>query len=182
MWTPVNTFLLMRGASHSREELVSNVTTLPNLRNITVVDSSNNYCLKVDIYVCNAYEDKRTEFGVTHDLVICMLDGFLQKSYIVYMDNYYTSHFLFYNLRLAQTGAVGTSRPRRGFIPGFLKTKLKKKGDRRVMTYNNGTVNRMMVMKIFDRKPVSLLSTVYCCQQCTTQKMSLLAKCIGRLE
>ena len=29
------------------------------------------------------------------------------------------------------------------------------------MTYNNGTVNRMMVMKILDHKPVSLLSTVY---------------------
>ena len=29
------------------------------------------------------------------------------------------------------------------------------------MTYNNGTENTMMVMKIFDRKPVSLLSTLY---------------------
>ena len=82
-----------------------------HIETFKVVDSSNNYCLNVDLYVGNAYEEKITEFGVTHDLVIRMLDGFLKKSYIVYMDNYYTSPFLFYNLRLAQTGAVGTCRP-----------------------------------------------------------------------
>ena len=73
------------------------------------------------------------------------------------MDNYYTSPILFHNLRNAQTGATGTCKQNRLGLPKTFKTSnVKKKGDMHVFTYGN----EMKVVKIYDRKPVALLSTV----------------------
>ena len=72
------------------------------------------------------------------------------------MDNWYTSPILFYNLRCVDTGACGTSRYRRGYPEAMFKEKLKKKGDSVTM---HG--NKMVVMRIFDRKAFCIASTVY---------------------
>ena len=43
------------------------------------------------------------------------------------MDNWYSSPYLYYNLRMLDTGATGTCRPRKGFPPNFMKKKLPSK-------------------------------------------------------
>ena len=73
------------------------------------------------------------------------------------MDNYYTSTILFHNLLNAVTGATGTCKQNRLGLPKTFKTsKVKNKGDMHVLTYGN----EMKAVKIFDHKPVALLSTV----------------------
>ena len=74
------------------------------------------------------------------------------------MDNWYMSPIIFYNLRNVQTGACGTVKQNRIGLPReCAKLQVKKKGDKLVYSYDN----QMQVIKIFDCKPVSILSTVY---------------------
>ena len=49
--------------------------------------------------------------------------------YSVYMDNYYTSPYLFYHLNRWDILATGTSRPRKGYPKNLMVKKLKEKGD-----------------------------------------------------
>ena len=130
-----------------------------HMKTFKVVDSSNNYLLKFELYVGESYAHNVTDFGKTHDLVLRMMDGYLGKSFILYMDNWYTSSYLYYNLLLSKTGACGTSRPRKGLPPGLLDAKLKTKGEKKVFTYDD----KMVAMRYFDRKALTMLSTVYSC-------------------
>jgi len=83
---------------------------------------------------------------------------YLDKGYIIFMDNYYTSPYLFWELKRKDTGAVGTVRlNRRGFPDGIVKPKLKKPGESKIMSYDD----KMVALKIYDRKVLTLMSTVY---------------------
>ena len=59
-----------------------------HIKSYKVFDSSNNYCLRFDIYVGDIEEQALTEYGKTHDLVMRLCQPYLGCSYIVYMDNY----------------------------------------------------------------------------------------------
>ena len=121
-----------------------------------LVDSSNNYCSKLDIYVGETKNDNAlTKFGKTHDLVMEMMKGYLGKSYSLYMDNWYSSPYLYYNLCLVQTAATDTCRTRKGLPKTLVASKFKKKGERMIMTYKD----EIMVMKILDQKHVTLMLT-----------------------
>lgn len=78
-------------------------------------------------------------------------------SYNVIMDNLYSSPFLFYNLKLASTGAVETLRTNRKCIPREIQQAKLKWGEEKVTSYGN----EISMLKIYDQKPVLLLSTVY---------------------
>ena len=128
-----------------------------HIKSYKVVDSSNNYCLRFDLYVGQLNENV-SEFGKTHDLVFRMCSPYFGHSYVIHMDNWYTSPIIFYNLHNVQTGACGTVKQNRIGLPReYAKLQVKKKGDKLVYSYDN----QMQVIKIFDRKPVSILSTVY---------------------
>ena len=74
------------------------------------------------------------------------------------MDNWYSSPIIFHNLRLEQTGNCGTVKGNRIGLPeGFSKIKLKEKGEK----WTSSLCDKMQVIRIFDRKPVNLVSTVY---------------------
>ena len=78
------------------------------------------------------------------------------------MDNFYTSTYLFYNLKVLEgTGACGTARPRKELLIKIVKVKFKQRWEYKCMTYNDVIVS----MKILDRKHVTLLSTVYSCKE-----------------
>lgn len=128
-----------------------------HIKTFKVVDSSNNYCLDLDIYVGNNFVTQTSEFGSTHDRVMHLVRNYLSKSHIIFMDNFYSSPFLYYNLLNVNTGATGTCRPRKGFPAGYMKTKLPKKGDQKVVTYDD----KILSLRIHDRKVVTLMSTVY---------------------
>ena len=126
-----------------------------HIKSYKVVDSSNNYCLQFDLYVGDFGEHALSKYGKTHDLVMCLCEPYLGASYNIYMDNYYTSPILFYNLSSQQTGATVTCKQNRCGLPTAFKTaQVKKKGDQ--PTYDN----QMKLLKIYDRKAVALLSTI----------------------
>ena len=121
-----------------------------HMKTFKLVDSSNNYCLKFDLYV--GLQDYISGFGKMYDLVFKLLHGYLQKSYIIFMDNFYSSTFLFYNLKLASTGAVGTLRLNRKGIPQKIQQAKLKWGEEKLMSYGK----EISMLKIDDRKPVLL--------------------------
>ena len=91
-----------------------------------------------------------------------LLENYKKQRYIVYMDNFYTSTYLFYNLKVLEgTGACGTARPRKELLIKIVKVKFKQRWEYKCMTYNDVIVS----MKILDRKHVTLLSTVYSCKE-----------------
>ena len=69
------------------------------------------------------------------------------------MDNFYSSPFLFYNLKLAFTGAVGTLRSNCKCIPREIQNAKLRLGEEKVMPYGK----EKSMLKIYDRKPVLLL-------------------------
>ena len=81
------------------------------------------------------------------------------------MDNFHTSPYLFYNLKVLEgMSACGTVRPRKGLPIEIVKAKFKQRGEYKSMTYNDVIVS----MRILDRKHVTLLSTVYSCEEIDT--------------
>ena len=95
------------------------------------------------------------------------LENYKKQGYIVYMDNFYTSPYLFDNLKVLEaTGACGTIRPRKGLPIEIVKAKFKQRGEYKCMTYNDAIVS----MRILDKKHVTLLSTVYSCKEMTPGK------------
>ena len=66
-------------------------------------------------------------FGKVHDTVINLLAPFSYMGYNVYMDNYYTSPYLFYHLNRWDILATGTSRQRKGYPKNLMLKKLKEK-------------------------------------------------------
>ena len=130
-----------------------------HLKTFKIVDSITNYACQFDLYVGAETRDQLnpsiTDFGKVHDLVFQLVRQYLGKLYIIYMDNWYSSPFLFYNLWLVQTGACGTSRYRKGYPTDFFKTKLKKQGDKIVISGDN-----IHAIRIYDRKPVSYFDCV----------------------
>ena len=97
------------------------------MKTCKLVDSTNNYCLKFELYVA-IDEPSISEFGKTHDLVTRLLQEYIGKSYIIFMDNFYLSSYLFYELKKIQTGAVRTLRATRKVVPkGICDAVLKKK-------------------------------------------------------
>ena len=45
-----------------------------------------------------------------HNVAFKLFHGYLQKPYIIFMNNFYSSPFFFYNSKLTSTRAVGTLR------------------------------------------------------------------------
>ena len=164
MWTPRQNLLIdegciaFKGCIHFKCYNSSKIDKY-HLKTYKLVDSSNNYCCKFELYCGKEEQDthKKTEFGITHDLVFRLLDGYLGAGYNVFMDNCYSSPILFYNLRLVGVSACGTSRNRVGLPPSFKTGKLKEKGDKLVSTLSS----KLVAMKYFDRKPVLLISNRY---------------------
>ena len=126
-----------------------------HIKTFKVVDSVTKYCCEFDIYVGSECLPSLTPYGQIHDLVFRLCKNYFGKSHI-YMDNWYSSPSLFYNLSLVQTGACGTSRYRVGYPKKFFKKCLKNRGDYEVI---NG--NGITAMRIYDRKVFCILSTIY---------------------
>ena len=127
-----------------------------HMKTFKVCDSKNGYCHTLKLYVGDEGLDV-SPFGKTHDLVMTLMAPFANQGYSVYMDNFYTSPYLFYNLGKLGITATGTSRQRKGYPKDFYGTKLnlKEKGGSVHYVYNT----EMMAMRIVDRKIVTFLST-----------------------
>ena len=82
-------------------------------------DSSNGYCCMFEIYT-SVNPDPPSAKGKTYDLVLRLMQPYLNVGRCLYVDNYYTSPTLFAELYRTNTGAYQTARYRKG-IPKNLK-------------------------------------------------------------
>ena len=94
--------------------------------------------------------------GKTYDLVMRLMQPYLNVGRCLYVDNYYTSPTLFADLYRLNTGACGTARYRKGIPQEFKTAQVKRKGDKFVM--NNGT---LLAVKFKDRTVFQMLSSVH---------------------
>ena len=82
-------------------------------------DSCNGYCCMFEIYT-GVNPDPPSAKGKTYDLVLRLMQSYLNVGRCLYVDNYYTSPSLFAELYRTNTGAYGTASYRKG-IPKNLK-------------------------------------------------------------
>ena len=67
------------------------------MKTFKLVDSTNNHYLKFELYVA-IDKPSTSEFEKTHDLVVRLLQEYIGKSYIIFMDNFFTHlHICFMN-------------------------------------------------------------------------------------
>jgi hypothetical protein len=127
-------------------------------------DSSNGYISLFDCYTGRDYdpnperENHELEEGHSYQVVIGLLRraSLLNKGYMLFLDNYYSSPILFDNLNNQSTSAVGTVRLNRKQIPSAVKNANLKKGE--VVYRQRGN---LLALKWKDKRDVSLLSTVH---------------------
>ena len=93
------------------------------MKTFKVCDSKNGYCHTLKLYVGDEGL-QMSPFGKTHDLATSLMAPFANQGYSVYMDNFYTSPYLYYNLGKLGIRATGTSRSRKGYPKDFFGTKL----------------------------------------------------------
>ena len=137
------------------------------IKTFKVSDSSNAYCCVLDIYVGETDDGtKASKFGKTHELITKLLSSYLNKGYVIHMDNFYSSPYLFYNLLSLKTHACGTARPQ-NLLQEIASAKFKVRGESITMNYDNKIVAHCTL----DRKHVTLLSTAYNTQPVLTGKL-----------
>ncbi|XP_021377035.1 piggyBac transposable element-derived protein 4-like [Mizuhopecten yessoensis] len=101
-------------------------------------------------------QEPPSQFGATYDLVLRLVSPYLNKGYHLYMDNYFSSPQLFYELYLQATVACGTVRSNRRGIPQKLKSQRLTKGE--IFVVHNST---LVAVKYADKKDVILLTTIH---------------------
>ena len=90
--------------------------------------------------------------GMTHAVVVKLLEGLEGRGHHVYTDNFYSSG----DLRRLGFGACGTVRMNRRGVPTEMKAALKK-GE----TISTQIDSSMMVLNWMDKRPVVMLSTIH---------------------
>ena len=97
-----------------------------------------------------------SSIGVTHAIVLKLLEGLEDRGHHVYTDNYYSSPALFGDLRRLGFGACGTVRLNRQGLPKEVKATLKK-GE----TVSKQMDSSMLALKWMDKRAVTMLSTIH---------------------
>ena len=55
-----------------------------HIKSYKLVDSTNNYCLRFDLYVGKLDETPLTDYGKVHDLVLRICEPYLRRRYHIY--------------------------------------------------------------------------------------------------
>ena len=95
--------------------------------------------------------------GVTHAVVLKLVEGLENKCHHVYCDNYYSSPNLFSALRHLGFGACGTVRVDRQRMPQVIADTKLKKGEVISCEVEKG----MVALKWKDKRQVTVLSTIH---------------------
>ena len=95
--------------------------------------------------------------GVTHAVVLRLVEGLERKGHHVYMDNYYSSPVLFSSLQQLGFRACGTVRVNRRGLPKEVMGAKLKKGEMTSSEIKKG----MLALKWQDKRPVNMLSTIH---------------------
>jgi len=94
--------------------------------------------------------------GLTHAVVMRLVDPIKHRGHHVYTDNFYTSPQLFHDLRANGFGACGTLRLNRRSLPKSIKVPVKK-GERKAIRLDS----LMIAIKWMDKRMVTVLTTIH---------------------
>lgn len=94
------------------------------------------------------------DIGKSGNIVLTLLEPYLDKGHSLFVDNWYTSPKLFSELHNRKTNACGTVRKNRKLMPA-MKEKLKK-GE--VVHYNT---EKLLAVKWMDKREVHMLTTLH---------------------
>ena len=125
-----------------------------------LADSSNGYTVDFNVYIGKAVGHEVSENGLGYDVVMRLIQPFLDQGYHLFVDNFYTSVTLFKDLFARGVPATGTIREtRRDFPPGLKNSKEWAKG------LNRGDIRwerdpPCLSLQWVDNKVVSLLTTI----------------------
>lgn len=114
--------------------------------------SNPGYTNRIQVYAGKRGE---TETTTPTNVVMSLMEGYLQKGHTLYTDNWYTSVDLGRKLLDKETHLVGTLRKNRKYLPKDVINGKIKKGEFRAKENENG----MTCMKWKDKRDVYLLST-----------------------
>ena len=95
--------------------------------------------------------------GVTHGVVLKLVEGLEYKGHHLYCNNYYTSPVLFSSLHTLGFGACGTVRMDRRGMPKEVTTAKLKKGEVKSAEVEEG----MLALKWMDKRQINMLSTIH---------------------
>ena len=112
------------------------------------------YCLKYELYT--GKRNDVSEFGSTYDVVMRLVEPYLNRGHHLYCDNYYTAPTLFSHLYQHNTPACGTLRVNRKHVPNAFKESKPAKGKQFVISNEPLTL-----VKYNDKRFVSLCTTIH---------------------
>lgn len=120
-------------------------------------ESASGYCLNFSVYTGKSEHTAATIGMLCSEAVVINLCGdHLADGHTIYMDNWYSSPFLFLQIHEAGSNAVGTVRVHRKNMPKELKKTKLKKGECKAF-FSQG----IMALTWQDKKPVNMLSTCH---------------------
>jgi len=125
-----------------------------------LADSSNGYTIDFDIYIGKAAGRDVSANGLGYDVVMKLMQPYLNQGYHLFVDNFYTSVTLFKTLFTRGVPATGTIVETRRNFPAALKkrkewAKGKERGD---MRWERDPP--CLALQWIDNKVVSLLTTI----------------------
>ncbi|CAF1034879.1 unnamed protein product [Didymodactylos carnosus] len=104
------------------------------------------------------------ELGMSGSIVMTLMNSYLDKGHVVFIDNWYTSPILFEKLHYRRTSACGTARSNRAGLPTF-PSKLQK--DKQTFQHTN----ILLALKWRDKRDVHMLSTIHVPDMVLTNKI-----------
>lgn len=126
-----------------------------SIKFFVLCDAVTGYILDFIIYTGATTETVHSIFGKSGDVVVTLLEPYLNEGHTLFVDNWYSSPDLFLWLYDRCTNACGTVRKTRKQMPK-MEEKLKR-GEFSFLT----TRNRLIAIKWCDKREVFLLSTVH---------------------
>ena len=125
-----------------------------------LADSSNGYTIDFDVYIGRAAGRNVSANGLGYDVVMKLMNKFLDQGYHLYVDNFYTSVTLFKDLFARGVAATGTIiESRRDFPLNLRNSKQWAKGkDRGSMRWERDSP--CLALQWVDNKVVSVLTTI----------------------
>ena len=119
----------------------------------TGTEISNSLQLTTVLILCTGKDDSLAsgDVGMTHAVVMKLVDPIKDSGHHVYMDNYYTSPQVFSDLRANGFGACGTLRLNRRGLPPAIQEKVRK-GERRAIEVDAS----MLAVKWMDKRVVTV--------------------------
>ena len=125
-----------------------------------IADSENGYTIDFNVYIGASAAGKTSKYGLGYDVVMKLVNPYLNQGYHLYLDNFYTSPQLVRDLFLNGTLSTGTGKiSGEGFPQCMLNVKewakRKQRGSLRWTRESD-----ILYLQWIDSKPVTILTTL----------------------